>query len=146
MKFTVVPALVSAFAISALALPADVIWMAKYGNPHASLSTVSCSDGKKNGLLTKGYTNFSSLPSFPDIGGIPGTTWNPTLCGSCWSLTYTAPRGGQTTIYITAVDGTFTYNVSPQAFYKLTNGTGFETDKVTAEAIQVAASNCGIVM
>ncbi|KAG1751210.1 Cerato-platanin-domain-containing protein [Suillus lakei] len=110
--------------------PADVTYDPVYSNP--------------NGLLTKGYTTFASIPSFPNIGGIPGATWNSALCGTCWSVKYTAPGGAQTTIYITAVDAAVTYTVSPLTFSNLTNCTGFETDKVAAEVTQVAASNCGM--
>ncbi|KAG0701387.1 Cerato-platanin-domain-containing protein [Suillus ampliporus] len=143
MKFTAIATLVFAFALPAFAAPADLTWDPVYGNPYGSLSNVSCSNGG-NGLLTKGYTNFASLPSFPNIGGIPGATWNSALCGSCWSLTYTASSGIHTTIYITAVDSAVTYNVSPQAWTKLTNGVSFATGKVAVEATQVAAINCGM--
>ncbi|KAG2037841.1 Cerato-platanin [Suillus americanus] len=143
MKFTLAVALISALALPAFAVPANVTYDPAYTNPNSSLATVSCSDGV-NGLLTKGYTTFGSIPSFPNIGGIPGATWNSTLCGTCWSLQYTTSCGVQTTIFITAVDAAYTFNVSPQAFNNLTNGTGFESGKVAAEVTQVAASNCGM--
>ncbi|KAG1745943.1 Cerato-platanin [Suillus paluster] len=144
MKFTVVTALLSAFALPVFAVPAYVTWDPTYSNPYASLTTVSCSNGS-NGLLTKGYTNFMSLPSFPNIGGVPGATWNSALCGSCWNLTYTAPSGNHNTISITAVDSASTYNVSPNTFSALTNGTvSLETGKFAVEATQVAPINCGM--
>ncbi|KAG1822839.1 Epl1 protein [Suillus subaureus] len=98
-----------------------------YTNPNSSLAAVSCSGGS-NGLLTKGYTTFGSIPSFPNIG----------------ASNTPASYGVQTTIFITAVDAAYTFNVSPQAFNELNNGTGFESGKIAAEAIQVAASNCGM--
>ena len=55
----------------------------KYDQGSTSLSTVACSDGS-NGMMTKGYTNFSSLPSFPYIGGadvIDG--YDSSRCGEC---------------------------------------------------------------
>ncbi|KAG0701389.1 Cerato-platanin-domain-containing protein [Suillus ampliporus] len=143
MNFTLVVALLSAFAIPVFAIPAYVTWDATYGNPDTSLSVVSCSNGK-NGLLAEGYTNMASLPSFPNIGGVPGAGWNSTLCGSCWSLKYSAPSGNQTTVYITAVDLSYTYNISPQAFDTLTEGTGFAAGKVKVRAIQVSPSKCGM--
>ncbi|KAG1770877.1 Cerato-platanin [Suillus placidus] len=143
MKFTLTVALLSALALPAFAVPANVTYDPVYANPNSSLATVSCSNGA-NGLLTKGYTTFGSIPSFPNIGGIPGATWNSTLCGTCWSLQYTTPGGVQTTIFITAVDPAYTFNVSPQTFNKLNNGTGFELGKIAAEATEVAASNCGM--
>ncbi|KAG1793237.1 Cerato-platanin [Suillus subaureus] len=140
---SVLAALISALALPAFAVPANVTYDPMYTNPNSSLAAVSCSGGS-NGLLTKGYTTFGSIPSFPNIGGIPGAIWNSTLCGTCWSLQYTASYGVQTTIFITAVDAAYTFNVSPQAFNELNNGTGFESGKIAAEAIQVAASNCGM--
>ncbi|KAG1820708.1 Cerato-platanin [Suillus variegatus] len=143
MKFTLSAALISALALPAFAAPADVTYDTAYTNPNSSLSNVACSNGA-NGLLTKGYTTFGSIPSFPNIGGVPGATWNSTLCGTCWSLQYTTPSGVQTTINITAVDAAYTFNISPQVFNKLNNGTGLEIGKIAANVTQVAASNCGM--
>jgi len=59
-----------------------------YDNGKNSLSIVACSNGQY-GLLTKGFTTFNSLPSFPFIGGAQAVTgWNSPNCGSCWALTY----------------------------------------------------------
>ncbi|KAG1786633.1 Cerato-platanin [Suillus plorans] len=143
MKFTLATALISALALQAFAAPANVTYDTAYTNPNSSLANVACSNGA-NGLLTKGYTTFGSIPSFPNIGGVPGATWNSTLCGTCWSLQYTTPSGVQTTINITAVDAAYTFNISPQAFNKLNNGTGLEPGKIAANVTQVAAINCGM--
>ncbi|KAG2155973.1 Cerato-platanin-domain-containing protein [Suillus bovinus] len=162
MKFTIASALISVIALPAFAvpaypanitanvtLPANVTYPAYvtydpvYRNPNSSLVNVACSNGA-NGLLTKGYTTFGSIPSFPNIGGVPGATWNSWLCGTCWSLQYTTPGGNQTTIFITAVDAAYTFNISPQAFSNLTNSTSFEPGKVTANVTQVATINCGM--
>ncbi|KAG2352082.1 Cerato-platanin [Suillus spraguei] len=146
MKFALTVALVSALALPAFAVPAvpaTVTFDPVYANPNASLNTVSCSDGA-NGLLTKGYTTFSSIPSFPNVGGIPGATWNSPLCGTCWSLQYTTPGGVQTTVNITAIDNAYTFNVSPQTFNRLNNGTGLVAGTLAAQATQVPASNCGM--
>lgn len=143
MKFTLVAALLSALALPALAVPAFVTFDPVYNNPYGSLNSVSCSDGK-NGLLAKGYTNFASIPSFPYIGGVPGATWNSTLCGTCWSLQYTTPTNVSTSLFITAIDNADTYNISPYAFNKLNNGSGFEVGKILANVTQVAKINCNI--
>lgn len=59
-----------------------------YDNGNESLNNVACSNGV-NGLVTKGFTTFNSLPSFPFIGGAQVVTgWNSTNCGTCWALTY----------------------------------------------------------
>ncbi|KAG2129129.1 Cerato-platanin [Suillus clintonianus] len=139
MKFTLVT-LLSALVLPAFAVPGYVTYDPVYSNAGTSLTTVSCSDGA-NGLLTKGYTTFGSIPSFPNIGAIPGATWNSPLCGTCWRIKYTAPGGGTTTIFMTAVDAATTYNVSPLTFYELT-GLGY--GKFAVEATQVAASYCGM--
>ncbi|KAG2342227.1 Cerato-platanin [Suillus weaverae] len=143
MRLTLLVVLLSAFVLPVFGVPAYVTWDFVYGNPDGSLNSVSCSDGK-NGLLTKGYTTFASLPSFPNIGGIPDGVWNSTLCGSCWSLKYARPNGRQTTVYITAVDNSYTYNVSPQAFAELAGGIDLETGKVKVRAIRVPPSKCGM--
>ncbi|KAG2071371.1 Cerato-platanin [Suillus decipiens] len=143
MKLVLIVALLSAFALPAFGVPAYVTWDATYSNPNASLNIVSCADGK-NGLLALGYTTFSSIPSFPYIGGVPGGIYNSTLCGSCWGLKYATPSGIQSTVYITAVDDSEAFNISPEAFSALTDGTGFAAGIVKVRALQVAASKCGI--
>jgi hypothetical protein len=75
-------------AASALSAVVTVSYDNTYDASGGSLSTVACSDGA-NGLLTKGFTTFGSLPSFPNIGGaaaVPG--WNSTNCGTCWALSF----------------------------------------------------------
>ncbi|KAI1791500.1 immunomodulatory protein [Ganoderma leucocontextum] len=59
-----------------------------YDSKSASLAPVAPSDNP-HGLLTKGYSTFSSLPHFPNIGGTAAIAgWNPAQCGTCWQLTY----------------------------------------------------------
>ncbi|KAG0701399.1 Cerato-platanin [Suillus ampliporus] len=143
MKLSSAVALLSAFALPAFATQYNVTYDAFYDNSATSLSQVACSNGV-NGLLTKGYTTFGSLPSFPDIGGIPGLTWNSTLCGTCWHLEYTTPSGTYESIYVTAVDAAYTFNLSEEAFNTLTDNTGVASGKVAATATQVASSFCGM--
>ncbi|KAG1718068.1 hypothetical protein EDB19DRAFT_1803133 [Suillus lakei] len=71
-------------------------------------------------------------------------TWNSPLCGTCWNLEYTTPTGTLESIYITAVDTAYTYNLSLEAFNTLTDNTGVAAGKVTATATQVATSFCGM--
>ncbi|KAJ8595602.1 Cerato-platanin [Rhizopogon salebrosus TDB-379] len=143
MKLSSVVALVSAFVLPTFAAQVNVTYDTTYDNAGASLSGVACSNGA-NGLLTKGYTTFGSLPSFPNIGGIPNLTWNSSLCGTCWKLEYTTPAGQYESIYITAVDAAYTYNLSEEAFNTLTDNTGVASGKVTATATQVNKSFCGL--
>ena len=79
-------------ALVAAAVATDIRFDATYDNAGQSLSTVSCSDGA-NGLLTKGFTTFSSLPSYPNIAAsqyVGG--YNDADCGSCWNITYQVDR------------------------------------------------------
>ncbi|OAX34119.1 Cerato-platanin-domain-containing protein [Rhizopogon vinicolor AM-OR11-026] len=136
MKFTHIVALLSAFAAAlAESIPVKVTYDSTYSNPDGSLNNVACSNG---------YTTFSSLPSFPFIGGIPGATWNSPLCGTCWQLNYTTPAGSNTSVYITVVDLSANFNISPETFNALTNNnlTTFNSGSFTASAAQVDAANC----
>ncbi|KAL4248008.1 cerato-platanin family protein [Abortiporus biennis] len=57
-----------------------------YDNASNSLDIVACSDGS-NGMITKGFTTFGSLPNFPNIGGSFSITgFNSASCGSCWQV------------------------------------------------------------
>jgi hypothetical protein len=107
-----------------------------YGNPTTSLNNVACSDGK-NGLITKGFTTFSSLRTFPFVGAAFNVEhWNSTECGSCWELTY-----GSETIYLTAIDTVSDgFDVSPQAMNALTNGQ--QLDSINVQATEVAQNFC----
>ncbi|KAG2040914.1 hypothetical protein BDR03DRAFT_71934 [Suillus americanus] len=150
MKFTLIVALISAFALPVFANSVFVVPNANYSNPNASLSTVTCS------RLALHYANFSSMPSFPNIGGIPGAVSNSALCGSCWSLTPAPPCSDPTPLYFTVVDddsnhvvdaakdvNTTVYAVSLQAYSNLTHAS-CNVDAVYAEAAQVHASMCGM--
>ncbi|KAG1772408.1 Cerato-platanin [Suillus occidentalis] len=139
MKFTLVVALLSAFALPVFGDPAYVTWDTAYSDPSASLATVSCSDGK-NGLLTKGYTTFGH-PSLHS----PTSEVSQAVSGTP-PYVYTTPSGHQTTVYITAVDNSYTFNVSPHTFDDLTDGTGFEAGKVKVRAVRVSPSKCGMPM
>jgi len=143
MKLSSAIAFVCAFALPAFVGQYNVTYDTTYDHAKTSLSQVACSNGP-NGLLTKGFTTFDSLPSFPNIGGIPGLVWNSPLCGTCWQLEYTTPSGQYESIYVTAVDASYTFNLSEEAFNELTDYTGVASGKVTATATQVAASFCGL--
>jgi hypothetical protein len=111
-----------------------------YDNGQTSMNNVACSNGP-NGLVTKGYPTFGSLPSFPYIGGAFAVgAWNSPECGSCWQLTY--PATG-VTVYLTAVDTVFSgFDVSDQTMSALTNGG--QASQIDVEATQVAESFCGL--
>lgn len=109
-----------------------------YDNPSGSLNNVACSNGA-NGLVTN-YPTFSSLPTFPFIGGAPGVTWNSPDCGECWKLTSTTT--GIWIIY-TAIDDSYGFNVAQDAFETLNGGQiGQGTLEVIAEVVPRAY--CGL--
>ncbi|EIW60955.1 immunomodulatory protein, partial [Trametes versicolor FP-101664 SS1] len=111
-----------------------------YDNANNSLAIVACSDGS-NGLLTKGFTTFGSLPSFPNIGGAPAVEgFNSAACGTCWQLSFNG-----TSINVTAIDtGAKGFNIAQEALDKLTNGTSAQVGRINATAVQVDASGCGL--
>jgi hypothetical protein len=136
------------FAVAAPATTSDITSVAYnvfYDDPSISLSAVACSNGI-NGLESRGYTTFGSLPKFPHIGASPAVAgWNSPNCGTCWSLTYSGAGGKQKTINVIAVDrATSGWVLSEAAMNELTGGHAEELGRVNAHAHQVAASVCGM--
>ncbi|KAG1736893.1 cerato-platanin-related secreted protein [Suillus paluster] len=132
-----------ALATCAVATTFTASYDTTYDAGSTSLNTVACSDGP-NGLETRGYTTFGSIPSFPYIGGAPQITgWNSPYCGSCWEITY-----GTTTIHMTAIDvgdaAREGFNLSEEAMNALTGGQAASLGRVSVTATQVAASVCGL--
>ncbi|KAH9483667.1 Allergen Asp f 15 homolg [Psilocybe cubensis] len=116
-----------------------------YDNAAASLATVACSDGP-NGLLTRGFTTFGSLPHFPNIGGAPAVTGHgSSACGTCWQLAFKNSSGITNTINIIAIDvATPNFNIALGAMNKLTNNQAQQLGRVSITATEVAASACGL--
>ncbi len=139
MKFAALLSTLAVLAGSAFATTGSVSYDQTYDVASNSLDIVACSDGP-NGLLTKGYTTFGSLPNFPFIGGVPAVaTWDSVNCGTCWSLTY-----DNTTIKVLAIDVSTGYNIALEAMNKLTDNQAEFLGRVNATAAQVAASECGL--
>ena len=111
-----------------------------YNNAGQSLATVACSDGS-NGMLTKGFTTFGSLPTFPNIGAAQAIAgWNSAACGSCWKISYKGKS-----ITVTAVDHAGDgFNLAETALNTLTNGQAVALGEISATAVEVDASECGI--
>ncbi|KAJ5822422.1 Cerato-platanin [Penicillium robsamsonii] len=136
--------LVAAAPVAAVAETVSVSFDPKYDVGTSSLTTVSCSNGI-NGLITQGYTDFASLPSFPNIGGaitIPG--WNSPNCGKCYELHYSNGKIDKT-INVIAVDAApGGFNIGLQAMNTLTNGLAEELGRVDATYVEVEDSACGL--
>ncbi|KZT11128.1 Cerato-platanin [Laetiporus sulphureus 93-53] len=143
MKFTFT-SLFASFALlcgSALAqTSASVSYDNTYDNAAGSLDTVACSNGP-NGLESKGYTTFGSLPDFPYIGGAQAVTgWDSPNCGTCWQLTYDG-----NTINVLAIDVALNgFNIAEEAMNALTDNQAGFLGRITATATQVDASVCGL--
>ena len=122
-----------------------VSYDATYDNFQESLNNVACSNGA-NGLVTKGFTTFGSLPDFPFIGGAPAVAaWNSTNCGTCWELTYTSPSGSISTIDVLAIDTSGNgFNIAEDAMNVLTDGQAVQLGRITVTFEQVDASVCGL--
>lgn len=131
-------------AETAAAVSVSVSYDQKYDVKQSSLTTVACSDGV-NGLMSKGYTTFGSLPKFPLIGGaptIPG--WNSPNCGKCYQLHYKAGSVDRT-INVLAIDAAAGgFNIGLEAMNRLTNGQAVNLGRVTATYTQVADKVCGM--
>ena len=138
MQLTRIVLALSALVSSALAV--TVSYDETYDNKSGRLTTVACSDGE-NGLLTKGFSTFGSLPHFPNIGGAQAVAgWNSAACGSCWQLTYNGKS-----INVLAVDHADAgFNVAKGAMDTLTNGQAAALGRIDVAATQVAASACGL--
>ncbi|KAG2748327.1 Cerato-platanin [Suillus brevipes Sb2] len=146
MKF-LITSTVAALATCATATSYSLSYDTHYDTGSNSLNTVACSDGS-NGLESRGYTTFNSIPNFPYIGGAPQITgWNSAYCGSCWQITYTSPSVTATK-YVTAIDvgdeARDGFNLSLEAMNGLTGGQAESLGRVTVTATQVDESNCGL--
>ncbi|KAF9265880.1 cerato-platanin-related secreted protein [Marasmius fiardii PR-910] len=115
-----------------------------YDARDGSLTTVACSNGP-NGLITRGFTTFGSLPNFPNIGAAQAVTgFNSPACGTCWEVTYTNAAGVKKSLNITAIDVAGSgFNVAQAAMDTLTGGHAVEFGRVVVTSRQVDAAGCG---
>ncbi|KAF7337019.1 hypothetical protein MVEN_02138500 [Mycena venus] len=140
MKFS---GFASLFLFAAVALADTVAFDQTYDASSTSLDVVACSDGS-NGLETKGFSTFGSLPKFPFIGAVGAVEgFNSANCGTCWQLTY---AGTGKTINVLAVDHAApgTFNIALSAMNTLTNNQAVKLGRVTVTSKQVAKSVCGL--
>lgn len=116
-----------------------------YDDPSQPLTAVECSTGS-NGMITKGFPNFGSIPTFPNIGGAPAITqFNDPDCGSCWNLTFANSKGAKKSVVITAIDASGSdFNISEEAMNTLTGGQAEEIGIAPVTATRLANSACGL--
>ncbi|PIL34290.1 hypothetical protein GSI_03065 [Ganoderma sinense ZZ0214-1] len=140
MQFKTLALAVLAAASTSLAATVSVSYDETYDNASASLTGVACSDGT-NGLITKGFSSFGSLPQFPNIGGAAAVAgWNDAACGTCWTLTYNGKS-----VNVLAIDHAGSgFNIALAAMNTLTNNQAAALGRINAEATQAAASACGL--
>ena len=141
MKLTsIIISLVALFSVASAVNVVNVRYDPQYDNSEISLSAVTCSDGA-NGLLTKKYSTFGSLPSFPNIGAAKAIGgWNSPECGSCWQISY---KGKSVNVIVVDHTGDG-FNLSLEAVNALTDGHAEEFGVVHAQAKQVNKSHCGL--
>ncbi|KAF5318151.1 hypothetical protein D9619_012281 [Psilocybe cf. subviscida] len=134
------------FTVASLSRAFNVRFDTVYDVSAASLATVACSDGS-NGLLTRNFTTFGSLPSFPRIGGAPAITgFNDPDCGSCWKLTFVNGQGVFKSINILAIDVSIpAFTISLSAMNQLTGNQAVQLGSAPITAARVLASNCGLL-
>ncbi|KAG6886462.1 hypothetical protein C0992_003845, partial [Termitomyces sp. T32_za158] len=137
--------LASIVLLPAFTLGVTVSYDQTYDNAGVSLTTVACSDGP-NGLITRGFSTFGSLPHFAHIGGAAAVEgWDSVNCGSCWDLTYTNAQGVSKTISVLAIDHTDAgFNIALSAMNDLTGNQATFLGRVDATAVQVDPSVCGL--
>ncbi|KAJ6086264.1 Cerato-platanin [Penicillium sp. IBT 16267x] len=121
----------------------EVSYDPKYDVGTTSLNTVACSNGV-NGLESV-YPTFSSLPTFPLIGGaltIDG--WNSPACGTCYQLHFESGKINET-INVLAIDvASDGFNIGLTAMNLLTNNQAESLGVVTATYVEMEKSVCGI--
>ncbi|KAI5120163.1 hypothetical protein M0805_008430 [Coniferiporia weirii] len=139
MKLSVIASLLAFCTATALGT-VQVTYDPVYDKANQSLTTVACSDGK-NGLLTKNFTTFGSLPTFPFIGGASAVAgWDSANCGTCWNVTFNG-----TSVTVLAVDHADSgFNIGLTAMNNLTHGDAVHVGLVQATASQLNATACGL--
>jgi hypothetical protein len=142
MKFTLAVASLLTTLLPSLVCADTLSFDNTYDNASGDMNTVACSTGL-NGLVTKGFKTFGSLPDFPLVGGGQAVAgFNSTNCGTCWALTF-APTGK--TVNILVIDHAQSgFNVAQAAMDRLTNNQAVELGRVNVTSKQVAASACGL--
>ncbi|TFK96816.1 Cerato-platanin [Pterulicium gracile] len=152
----------AALAFQVLAAPTTTTagYDIAYDLGSSSLDTGACSSGL-NWLETKGYSKFSSLPTFPLIAAVPTITgFDSPACGNCFAVSYTAPSNNTlsppvtsttnglttTTIYVIGVDSSRGngFVLSKAAMDRMTVGKAVELGRVSVAWEEVDGGRCGM--
>lgn len=117
----------------------------RYDVGGTSLNDVSCSTGDF-GLITEGFTNFQSLPTFPLIGGTPTIAgFNSPQCGACYEVSYTSATGARNSITMIGIDASpGGFNVGQRAMDQLTGNRAVELGRVDVTWEKVSRDRCGL--
>lgn len=145
MMFFAILASLALVMMTSTTVATTVSFDTKYDNGGTSLTSVACSDGP-NGLITRGFSTFDSLPRFPHIGGAQAVTgWNSPSCGTCWQLSYTDAQGTTNTTNVLAIDVAQSgFNIALSAMNELTNGNAAQLGRIDVVSQQVSGSVCGL--
>ncbi|EJF64667.1 hypothetical protein DICSQDRAFT_124865 [Dichomitus squalens LYAD-421 SS1] len=109
-------------------------------NNNTTLGSLSCSsvfDQKYPEY--KNYT-LGQLPVAPFFAEVPGATYGSSKCGSCWEIQY----NNKTPVYVLGVDDASIFQLSKAGFKKLAGKKGLEKGSVSAQAVEVSPTYCGL--
>ncbi|KAG9315826.1 Cerato-platanin [Chiua virens] len=131
MKFISSLAILSAAVLPCLAQSVKVTYVGLYDDPSWPMDSTACSNGV-NGLASK-WPTLGDIPGYPLVAAIPGLTWNSTLCGTCWDLSYADGVDGT----FIAVDAAYsTFNIAEYVFNDFAPG-AVQAGSFEATATQV---------
>jgi hypothetical protein len=118
----------------------NVTWSSRYDHKNGDTNKVACNTG--NHGLAKRYPHYKDFPHFPYIGGAWNVKHGSQYCGSCWNLTNLM---NYKTISVTVIDSAKAnhYNISKEAYTKLSGGSPGSGGSLKAEAKQVDGKYCG---
>ncbi|KAK2858452.1 hypothetical protein FQN49_004721 [Arthroderma sp. PD_2] len=143
MKFTIPATLglmVSLSSAAAIQGTVSLSYDPKFDDSNLSLTQVACSDGT-NGLITKGFTTFGSLPNFPNIGGsfaVEG--YNSANCGKCFKVTWPVLNKS---IFVTSIDKADGFNIAKAGMDALTNNQAGHLGRIDVTFEEAQPSDCG---
>ena len=116
-----------------------------YDNPSRPINSVKC-----GGKLSKNFEFIGQLPTSPNITGASFINNNTAACGSCWRLSYAAPRGEIRMMNVTVIDDDQSasqpeFRISVAAFRSLTGmQPPFGDHEVSVTAQPVEEADCGL--